>query len=94
MTGTARRVGRWLILKTQRKRGKKYVDYVSIYLVEDTRPDPRVADPAFTLTKVGTETVWHVGVTKFGPVCDCPSALRGPGRCKHAKGLMAVGLLK
>lgn len=40
-----------LTIKTKAKRGKKMVDNVQTYLVEDSRPDTRVADPAYSLTK-------------------------------------------
>lgn len=50
--GKARLIqGKYLVITTPRKRGEKYVDVTSTYLVEDVCPDPRCADPAFSLTK-------------------------------------------
>lgn len=40
-----------LKIVTQAKRGKKFVPHTTYYLVEDARPDPAVASPAYSLTK-------------------------------------------
>lgn len=77
---------------------------VSVFQVEDSRPDVRVADPAYKLTKVAavdgelkpTGEVYHVCVDDYGPRCDCAdSTYRGSIKdcCKHARAMRAVGLL-
>lgn len=43
--------GNYLTVTTMSKRGKKMVPNVVTYKIEDVRPDPRVADPAYSLTK-------------------------------------------
>lgn len=87
-TGTASWDAKTGLLKitTRAKRGKKYVDHTSHYIVQDSQPDTRVANPAFRLAKVEnvaegeladpewkpTGEVYHVAIEQFGPTCDCP----------------------
>jgi len=95
-TGSARYSDGKLTITTQAKRGKKTVPNVVVYTVEDVRPDPRVAYPAYALKKDDGE-VYHVAVDKFGPTCSCPHAtFRGQESrvpCKHVLAMIAVGLV-
>lgn len=96
--GTARLThgGRFLTVTTHRKRGKKSVPMTQTYVVEDARPDPRVASPVLTLTKEDGEQ-YHLSVNEFGTRCDCFAGeigkKRGTGHCKHILAAMSVGLL-
>lgn len=85
--------------RTRKVKGQKVVDYkdhVRTYTIQDTRPDPRVASPAFALTNEDGD-VYHVSVNEFGPACDCPDGHfrreNDREKCKHVKALQAVGLL-
>ena len=93
MKGTANYKNGVLTITT-RRHGKPFV---VAYAVEDVRPDPRVASPAFSLTKEDGE-VYHVSVNEWGPACSCPDAtFRGHSLevpCKHCLAMAAVGLLK
>ena len=75
-----------------KKRSKKTVTYT----IKDTRPDKRVASPAYSLTRNDDGTVYHVWKDQWGMHCDCPDAHfnRGldPLGCKHTRSLKAVGL--
>lgn len=92
-TGTAKLV---LIVTTNAKRGKKTVKNKVEYTVTNLNPDPRVAFPAWALTKADGE-VYHVAVDVHGPMCSCPHyTFRGSNSkagCKHVLALQAVGLL-
>lgn len=96
MTGTARLKDGKLTITTQRKRGKGLVPLVVTYAVADSKPDPRVANPAFILTKENGQA-YHVSLSEFGVRCDCVDGeireRRGTGLCKHAKALAACGLI-
>lgn len=105
--GKARLENGILTITTQPKGKKKPL--VRVYKVEDVRPDPRVAYPAYSLTKGRMEAVpaedggyefvpdgevWHVSVDKYGPMCDCPHrTYEKTHRCKHISACVAVGLL-
>lgn len=71
-------------------------EVVTAYKVEDVRPDKRIANPAYSLTK-DDGTVYHVAVTQWGPACDCPDNTyrreRTGEACKHLRACMAVGLI-
>jgi SWIM zinc finger len=94
MSGTAKLThgGRFLTVTVPRKKGRKSVDLVQTYVVEDTRPDVRVANPAFTLTKEDGEQ-YHCAVNEFGPTCSCADCEFRQHLCKHLKAVIAVGLL-
>lgn len=101
--------GRILTITTMRKKGTKSVPNTTQYLVEDSRPDRRVASPAFSLTKGSLDVlddgeevfcpswegeVWHVAVNEYGPTCDCQHATySGSGQCKHVGAMLKLGLL-
>lgn len=94
--GKARYKDGTLTITMTAKRGEKTVENVVTYTVKDIRPDPQVADPAYTLTKEDGESydVWH---NEWGPCCSCPHAtFRGSNTkivCKHVAACQAVGLL-
>ena len=71
--------------------------HISVYLVTDLRPDKRVADPAFRLTKLnGDGEAWDVHVDAHGASCSCPDVdWRGNHKeaCKHVLACRAVGLI-
>ena len=94
--GSARYLDGVLTITTQAKRGKKMVPHVVNYTVADLRPDPRVADPALSLTKADGE-VYHVAIETFGPTCSCACAtFRGSNSkvpCKHILACQVTGLL-
>ncbi len=84
-TGTCRfdpETGR-LVITTQRRKKDKLVPLTVTYHVVDARPDTRVADPAYTVTKIAENdkpckkwVVYHVWVDPAWGV-DAPlSALR------------------
>ena len=85
-----------LVVVTMRKKGKKRVRHAVAYKVQDVNPDKRVANPAYSLTKLDG-TVYHVAQTEFGPTCSCGDAnWRGSEKraaCKHILSLRAVKLL-
>jgi len=69
--------------------GKK----IDVYAVEDARPDPSVASPAFRLTKPdGTQYTVHRD--RHGIGCTCQDATYRQRMCKHGKALVAVGLIR
>ena len=78
----------WII---QRKKGKP--DQIDLYVVEDARPDPLVADPAFRLTK-SAGTQYTVALHAGSATCCCQDANYRHRACKHCRALKAVGLLK
>ncbi len=82
----------WLIVIVVNSRGK---EVRTTYRVSDSRPDPRVASPAWTLEKVpesGPAEVWHVSVRDGEVSCDCQSA-NWRKSCKHCKALAAAGFI-
>ena len=85
--------GATLTITTKRKRGK---DLVRVYEVKDVRPDPEVANPAFSLTTEEGE-VYHVGATEWGAFCECADfhyrRQNSKGGCKHIRCLQVAGLL-
>lgn len=86
-----------LVITTMRKKGKKMVPLRVVYVVRNANPDPRVAHPAYSLTKEDG-TVYHCSHAEFGARCDCfdgekREKLGTGGGCKHARALQAVGLL-
>lgn len=96
-TGTVRYKDGILTLTVMRKHGKRMKPLVTTYTVADCRPDPRVASPAFSLTKDDSE-VYHVSANEWGVRCDCIDGelreKRGTGDlCKHARSLQACGLM-
>lgn len=95
-TGTVRYKDGILTIKTNAKRGKKIVPIVVNYTVTDLRPDPKVANPAYRLTKDDGE-FYDVHLDEWGPACSCPHAtFRGANNrvpCKHCLAMMACGLL-
>jgi hypothetical protein len=59
--------------------------------------DPSAALRPWRLRKADG-TSYNVGVTEFGPTCDCPDFTFhrdgiDPAGCKHVKALAAVGLM-
>lgn len=93
-TGTAKLT---LTITTQVKRGKHTVPLVVTYNVTDLRPDRRVANPAFRLTKKTDGECYDIAVEQHGPTCSCPHATyRGANSevpCKHILAAQVVGLL-
>ena len=73
-----------------------YTEKTVTYTIKDTRPDKRVASPAYSLTRNDDGTVYHCWRDEWGMHCDCPDAHfnRGldPLGCKHTRSLKAVGL--
>ena len=88
--------GKLLTVTVLRKRRKSLVPLTQTYVVEDSRPDQRVAFPVFALTKEDGE-IYHVSVTNFGVRCDCRDGelreKRGGGFCKHISALQATGVI-
>ncbi len=67
------------------------------YVLRRIPCDPSAALRAWRLRKADG-TTYNVGVTEFGPTCDCPDQefrREGidPHGCKHIASLRAVGLL-
>ena len=62
------------------------------YRIADLRPDPRVAEPAYSLTKEDG-TVYHVAVDEWGPRCDCADTTYRKRHCKHIRALQVIGFL-
>lgn len=68
-----------------------------VYFITDLRPDKRVADPAYRLTKEdGTE--YDVHQDRHGAHCDCKDFIyareHSQKKCKHVEALKALGLLR
>lgn len=73
-------------------RGKK----IDLYVIEDAKPDKKLADPAIRLTKAdGTQ--YTVAKTKNGPTCCCADFNYRHDKtgkvCKHILAMRAVKLL-
>jgi hypothetical protein len=84
--------GRLLLITKHNKKG----DESTLYVVEDIRPNPAVASPAYNLYKADGEA-YTVRQDKHGIECTCPdfhwSRQRNRQDCKHIKSLRAVGKL-
>lgn len=65
---------------------------ITVYIIEDARPDPTVAFPAFRLMKADGET-YTCGVNEFGATCTCADCNYRSRKCKHILGMIAVGLI-
>lgn len=94
--GKARYIEPILVITMFRQKGDKIVEEVTMYNVQNLNPDPKVAFPAFSLTKPNGDS-WHISVNEHGPSCTCPHATyRGSNArvpCKHIAAARAVGLL-
>lgn len=82
------------------KRGKTVEPHhVSVYIVEDARPDSAVAWPALRLRKLtGNGETWTVHVDEHGASCSCYNQGRreqdrNQEPCKHICALRACDLI-
>lgn len=87
-TGTCKIVEKW---------GQRFLEIVTrgkttYYKIDDLHPDPRVADPAWRLTKEDGES-YDVGCDEYGPFCSCADSQYRRRACKHIQAAQAVGLL-